>query len=474
MLVTKRILKRKHMCTIFLAGMLLLALGACGKAGTETEETADTESSSAGIVERIDTGYIVTTPDSFDSADTAILVATDKEEKTLTFLNLDVGKKYTLTMDGTTCFYDRYGEGIAYGQVQVGDIVDVTFLKSKKHLTTLTLSKAAWKQEQVERYEMNPVRGEISIGSDVYKLTSNTRYISGDREIDIRDINGADVLSFQGIDSQILSVKVEKGHGYLRLTNDENFVGGWIEIGQSMVRRIEEDMLLLVPEGSYKVTISNKGGGGTKSAVINRNEETILDIGDLTIPEPQYGMVLFSLDPSKAELYIDGSAVDASSPIKLLYGLHQLIARAEGYQSITQYFKVGQESAGINVVLDPNTNKEEDETVSSGSSSSESVDNTVTNYYKVYIDAPTGVEVYLDGNYVGISPCSFKKTAGSHVITLRQTGYETRSYTIQVEEDEKDLSMSFADLIKLQESNESKEASKSDSTKESSSGENNP
>ena len=59
---------------------------------------------------------------------------------------------------------------------------------------------------------------------------------------------------------------------------------------------------------------------------------------------------------------------------------------------------------------------------------------------------PENVEVYLDGNYVGISPCSFKKTSGSHVITLRKSGYETRSYTVQVDDEQKDVSYSFVDL----------------------------
>lgn len=389
-----------------------------------------------------DTGFVVTGPDSYDSADTAILVGRDGEKNTATFLNLELGKRYTLSIDGTTGFYDKYGESISFDQVATGDIVDVTFLKSKKHLTTLQLSPAAWSYEDVERYEIHPVRGEISIGSDIYKLTDNTQYLSEGRSMDSMDLNASDVLSFQGIGSQILSVRVEKGHGYLRLANDENFVGGWIEIGQTQIRRITEDMLLLVPEGDYQVNISNKGGGGIKSVTIHRNQETTLDIGDLEIPEPQYGMVLFSLNPSSAELYIDGEKIDPSGPVDLIYGIHQMIARAEGYQSITQYIRVAQESAGINVVLEPNESEEEEEKESSSSSG-----DTLTDYYKVYVDAPEGVEVYVDGNYVGISPCSFKKNPGVRVITLRKNYFETRSYTVQVDDEEKDLSFSFADLV---------------------------
>lgn len=398
---------------------------------------------------RVDTGFVVTTPDSYDSADTPILISKDLSENTVTFLNLDLGRKYTLSFDGTTKFYNKYGESIALDQIDVGDIVDVTFLKAQKHLTTMALSSAAWYYDNVEKYEFNTVKKEVSIGNEIYKLSENTQYLSEGRSIEEMDLNAADILSFQGIDNTVLSVIVEKGHGYLRLANSESFIGGWIEIGQAQIQRITEDMLLAVPEGSYQVNISYKGSGGIKSVIINRDEETTLDIGDLKVEEPRTGTVLFSLNPSSAELYVDGTQVDASQPIILEYGIHQLIARADGYQSLTQYLRVGDESAGINIVLDKENNT--DDTAgssaedSSGSSTSSTVD-TTTDYYKVYIDAPEGAEVYLDGSYVGISPCSFKKTSGSHVVTLRKTGYATRSYTVQIDEEEKDISYSFADL----------------------------
>ena len=72
---------------------------------------------------------------------------------------------------------------------------------------------------------------------------------------------------------------------------------------------------------------------------------------------------------------------------------------------------------------------------------------TADDYYKVYVDAPEGAEVYLDGNYMGIAPCSFRKVAGAHVITLRRTGFDTRSYTVQIDDEEKDITYSFANLV---------------------------
>lgn len=383
-------------------------------------------------------------PGDYDSADTPILVAKNIDDNTVTFLNLELGRRYTLSMDGTTKLYNKYGDSISLSQIAVGSIVDVTFIKSVKHLTSMQLSGQAWNYEGIERYEINNLRSEVTIGDQIYKLSKNTQYLSNGRNIDKMDINAADILSFQGIDKTVLSITVEKGHGYLRLANDENFVGGWIEIGQTQIQRITEDMLLTVPEGSYQVNISNNGSSGVKNVIINRNEEITLDIGDIEVAAPKTGMVLFSLSPTKASLYIDGTETDASQPVVLEYGIHQVIVKADNYKSVTQYIRVGQDSMGINIELEK---MDADSSSTSTTSSSSTTTNTTTDYYKVYVNAPEGVEVFLDGSYMGISPCSFKKTSGTHVITLRKNGYTTRSYTVQVDSEDKDISYSFADLV---------------------------
>lgn len=424
---------KKYHCVGAAVVAAMLMLSGCEAKNASQRESLPAES------ERADTGYVLTGPESFDSADTTVLVRKNKKDSTVTFLNLNQGKYYTLSMDGTTQLYDKYGESISLEQIREGDVVDVTFLKDEKHLTSMQLSSRAWRNEGISRYEIDYVRGEVTIGKEIYKLTDHTQYLSNGQSIEKMDLNSADVLSFQGIDNQVLSVSVEKGHGYLRLLNDENFVGGWIEIGQSTIRQITEDMLLVVPEGSYQVNISYRGGGGEKSVVINRNEETALDIGDLEVAEVQTGMVLFSLSPSGATVYIDGTEADVSGPVTLEYGIHQLIVKADGYKSITQYIRVGQASAGVNVVLESMTADKDNE--------KEDVTDVSSSYYKVHVDAPEDVEVYVDGNYMGITPCSFKKEAGAHVITLRKTGYTTRSYTIQVDSEEKDISYSFAELV---------------------------
>lgn len=432
---------------LFLTAFLFAGCGVAKPDGS----TAESEAVQGG-----DTGFILTGPGSYDSADTAVIVNINRIEKTITFLNLAVSKNYTLEYDGTTIFSDKYGQAMSLEQIREGDIADVTFLKSKKRLTTLMLSADGWSNTEVSRYSFDTNAHNVTIGENTYKITKDTRIFSDGEEVEMMDINATDILSFQGIDNTVYSIVVEKGHGYLRLSGDEKFIGGWIEVGQNIIHPITEDMLLTVPEGSYQVLVSVTGGGGTKSVIINRNEEVTLDISDLEVAEPQFGQVVFAMSPQAASLYIDGNLVDTSGPVSLEYGIHQLIARADGYKTVTSYLKVAEASAGIEITLDRENEEEtEDDETDDNNSNDSSVSsgngNTAASYYQVYIDAPEGVEVYVNGNYVGISPVSFKKAEGTHVITLRKTGYETRSYTIQVDNEKKDLSYSFAELMKKEE-----------------------
>ncbi len=443
------------------------------------------------------TGFVIAEAGSYDSADTAVVVKKDTDNSLITFKNMQVGKQYTLNYNGATTIYDKHGEALSMAQIQPGDLVDITFLKEKKRLNSLQLSTTGWELKDVSKYTINELSKMMTISEDVYKLTSDAVIISAGREAEIMDINAADVLKVSGVGNNIYSIVVEKGHGYLRLANEEYFVGGWIEVGQTVIREVDEDMLLVVPEGSYDVHISNKGHSGTKKVVINPNEEVTLDVGDLKGEDPKFGTVLFTVSPSSAEVYLDGTLTDISEAVTLEYGIHQMIVKAEGYDTITQYIKVGQEAAGIDVKMEKTEEDEtetETETESEQESSSapsvpetesesstpnsgqddnsdnENTDNTVsgndpggsgsvdnsnqtstTGTYKVFLDAPVGAEAYVDGNYVGIVPCSFKKTSGNHVVTLRKTGYLTRSYTIQLDEDKKDINYSFNELEKSDE-----------------------
>lgn len=235
--------------------------------------------------------------------------------------------------------------------------------------------------------------------------------------------------------------------------------------------------MLTVPEGEYTVVIRNGIHGGSKKAEIYRDEETLLDVSDLKGEEVKTGRVFFTLTPADANVYIDGEKIDTSAYAELEYGIHQMIVKADGYETISQYLKVGQENANLNVEMEPAGDGSDDSTQQEENDSQETDnyeayenlplepgvadDGTEVEHiapdgqvsaengiWHVKINAPKDAEVYVDGSYVGLAPVSFPKKAGSHVISLRKNGYQTRSYTIQVDEEEKDMELSFSELVK--------------------------
>ena len=414
----------------------------------------------------VDTGFTVSTVGSYDSADTAVVVGVDPGNNAVTLMNMGADRQYTLYYDGTTYVEDKYGGPMTISQIQTGDVVDVYFLKGKRQMASIQLSPEAWIYDNVRNYDLGGLNKTASIGSATYSLPDNVVVFSEGKRAEVMDIINQDVISVHGVDHNIYSINVDRGHGYLRLKNEQALIGGWIEVGNSVIREISEDMLLVVPEGSYQVFLSNEGVSAMKDVVVERNKEVVLDVGDLEIPQDKTGRILISVTPGDAEVKIDGKDVDISKAVELPYGIHQVHLEAEGYDPLTKYIQVGSEYAKISFTLEKKKEPVVEDSVISGNNlleeepvrpeeyekelepsiSENTLKPSTTN--KVYIDSPEGVEVYVDSNYIGISPVSFKKTVGSHTVTLRKSGYITKSYTIYLYNDGEDITYSFSDLVK--------------------------
>lgn len=424
----------------------------------------------------VDTGFSMSTVGSYDSADTAVVMSVDQENSCIVFMNMDAGRQYTLYYDGTTYVTDKYDGPMTISQLRAGDVVDVNFLKGKRQLASIKQSPSAWVYENIDNYDLGGMNKTANIGSSTYYLPDEAVILSEGKRVEVMDVVAQDRITIRGVDREIYSVNVERGHGYLRLRNEQALIGGWIEVGNTLIREISEDMLLVVPEGSYQVALSNEGVSSVKDVVIERDRETVLDVGDIEIIKDKTGRILFSVSPAGAEVTIDGKVTDISSAVELSYGIHQIHIEADGYDSLTKYIQVGSEYAKISFELEKkkeednssiseNTLNQESEpseipeleyapvkdpvtSVSDNSISGNTLNASKNN--KVYIDAPKDVEVYVDSNYVGIAPISFKKSTGSHTVTLRKAGYKTRSYTIYLYNDGEDVTYSFTELEKEQ------------------------
>lgn len=434
------------------------------------------EASNIGVAKdkkenKVDTGFSASMVGSYDSADTAVVLAVDASNKAVSFVNMDTGKQYTLYYDGTTHVKDKYEGPMTISQIKPGDVVDVTFLKGRKKLAGIQKSPRAWVYDGVYNYDLAGANKTASIGSQIYSMPSGVVVLSNGRRMGTEEVVSQDEVTISGIDHKIYSVSVDKGHGYLRLKNDQPLLGGWIEVGNRVIRQISEDMLLTVPEGSYQVVLENNGVGCVKEITVERDKEVVLDVSDVEIAEDKTGIILFEVTPASAKISVDGKPIETGTAVELRYGIHQVVVEANGYDTLTKYIQVGSEHAVISFTLEESRKSNNDRTlsgnnteripwqdtldsVSKNSVSRNHLDSmsqnalTTTNNNKVYVDSPKGVEVYLDGDYVGIAPVRFTKSPGRHEITLKKTGYKTKSYSIYLENNKRDETYSFSDLEK--------------------------
>ena len=280
-----------------------------------------------------------------------------------------------------------------------------------------------------------------------YKVSDRLFILSNGKELGLNELNEEDVLTIRGIGKNVYSITVERGHGYIVLTGYENFVDGWVEVGSKVIRRVAQDMILVAPEGDYVLTVEKNGFGGYKNITVLRDEEIQVDVSDLKEAALQSGNVRFSITPSEAKLYIAGEETDYSNLVALDYGTYKVKVTADGYETYEGKLTVDDLVKEQTIEL-KKTGGESDTDSTSADNTNSSDGSGETEDYKVIINGPEGAEVYLDGAYVGRAPVSFKKKAGSHTLTFRRDGYTTKSYTIEVDSEKKDLTMAFPDLEK--------------------------
>ena len=424
-------------------------------------------------------------------SDTAIIVELDTTAKEIKFQNIETGLRYTLTYDERTYFTGKSEDPMTPAQLKTGSIADIVFQKSKKRLENLEISGEYFTYNYVDSFHVTANGKRMEYLGEKYVINDYAVIADGNRNLEIAELQEGDIISLYGKDHEIYSISLDSGHGYVKLLNDSYFIGGFVEFGK-LIKPVSEGMLLTVPEGTYNMLISNDGISGQIEVTVGRNQEVSVDLGGIDT-EKKYGNILFALNPSTASVYVDGVRVNTSGPVKMEYGIHQLIVMASGYQTLTEYIKVGSASASVSIELKKTDTQETEKDSQSSSQSSEkksgsengsnssekassessqkpsdnsseksseenseensnqgssSEGDASTTNPKVYIDAPVGVEVYVDGNYIGKAPVNFPKTEGDVVVTLRKSGYLTRSYTLSLDGEKTDVRYSFSELIK--------------------------
>ena len=297
----------------------------------------------------------------YNETDLAVVLTTDLDKMEISLRSVKTGRNYTLTYTGGTKIRSRNNVELTMSQVAIGEIVDVYYVLGNQKLIEMKESTDAWENNSVIRLNADYDKQKITIGSDTYKYDTDLYITSKGKEIGIRDISGVDELIVKGVGSKVCSIVVDKGHGYIRLEDEVNMVDGIIEIGGKILTVITKDMVIAAPEGTYKLTATKNGKGGTKEVTVTRDEEVVVSLSAFQQEATRYGSVKFNISPDDADaiMTINGKKMTYDTLVDLPYGKHKLVLESNNYDTYEKIIIISSIYTTINIDMSGEKTTEE-------------------------------------------------------------------------------------------------------------------
>lgn len=383
------------------------------------------------------------------------LKTVDTDSGTMEFYNTSFDSMETYQYTGGTHILTKHDKEMTAGELEPGEVYDVYTSEDGSRIVKMKQSAEVTEHEGVSLL-VNPGEKRLTVREANYAYTDNLLVFSDGKQIDPMEITAQDQVTFRGGKGQAYSVVVTKGHGYIRPVHYQDFIGGRMTVQGEAILPVSADMLLLVPEGTQRLSMVNGDLTAEVSVQVERGQVTEVNMEDYQSQVPDTARVQFDLNPEGAELYINGSLMDPSKRISLNYGNHSIKVVLEGYNDYSGIINIQDASPTVRIDLAEEKAEVVAEDDDSSSSVTEEQDGTsfttdAATYdtdHKITVSAPEGAAVYIDGTYKGEAPCSFTKIIGSVTLTLTKEGYETKSYRVEISDDSKDVSWSFPDLEK--------------------------
>lgn len=410
----------------------------------------------------------------YDSEMLAVVTKIDIDNKQITLFNIIEQETSTLYYSGGSDIKDKFGQVISMNQVPIGMMADIGYQKMKNKLIRLAASEKTWEYIGVNNLSVNRADRIMKIAKTKYKFTDDILVLDQDKQKSVEDLALQDELTVRGYGETIWSITVTKGHGTVKLVDYEDFLGGSVTVGYEAMQQITGELTITVREGNFNLTVENGIYSGTKNVTVKRNEETVVSLSDLGPKAGQHGLVTFQINPYGADVKIDGKLVSYENAIELAYGDHKIEVSLGGYTTYKGILSIDTAGKKIKIDLPEAASRDKVNVVETGTSETDSIKQEYNDWnypsintnqggsgeddsssqdefivdeeHSIYVQSPVGASVYLNGEFMGISPGKFQKVIGSHVLTFIKAGYETMSYPVEIEDDGLDTYFSFSEL----------------------------
>lgn len=413
----------------------------------------------------------------------------DTEAGSITLYDLEEGGEVVLTYGLAADIRSKYGNLTYAASLKFGDIVRAEY-NPNGALVRMQISSEHWELHGVEDFSISD--SMLSVNGANYKLTEATvAYCEGERIAhgEVRDI---DRVELWGLGSEVLAIRVVKGHGSIKLVNCSEFQGAKVSFGDES-HTLDGEPTYLVREGKYTVSVVGDRQAAAAEVTVARNEQMVIDLYEYGGKPIESAQVRFKITPFSAVLKIDGERVDYyEQDLTLEYGEHKIEAELGGYITYKGYLTISKPYHTFQIDLPERQVETGDDTgeedgsddggvtsgdtgdssgdgTDSGADGSQSGENTgddsgqggsgadgFAEYHDAvgiaavleytydencltYLTAPKDVIVRIDGWSIGAAPVKYEKILGPYTITLWKNGEVVEEFLISERDDGKDV-----------------------------------
>jgi len=337
---------------------------------------------------------------------TGIIENIDANKKLFSIYALKEEKSYNLKASGSTVLKDRYGDSLAFSEFKSGDIVDFIYNEDKK-LTSVIENKDSWQYKNENGIKINTDNKTITRNSTTFNYNNKTAVNYNNSKYDIKLINEMDFLTIKGYGNNVYSIEVEKSHGSITVNNASHIKDGSIEIDTSVYRKLSEVDSLDVSEGTHKIVV--KGANSepfSQEVYIKSGDVYNLDLSSVQLKS---GVLLIKTNVSDFNLYVNNETELSREPLILNYGAYTIKVEKEGYENYETQISINKEQTTLNIEL-KKIEIEKETPIEKGTIKITTV--------------PPNANLYIDNEYIGISPMTKEIEYGNHSITVKLEGYK--------------------------------------------------
>ena len=370
-------------------------------------------------------------------------VITDKQTKEISVLNIETGKISTVKLTNSTVITGANGGRISLKDLGRGDIVSV-MLSETGEAQQLRFPENAWYYESILGVDVDASSMTAEIDGKKFSYDDETIFSYNENDIYPGDIEQADIITAYGIGENLLSAKIEKAHGYIVLKNADEIENLSVKI--DFGEPIKADTLIIpIPAGRHTIVVSGDNiEDYMTEADVKEKEQFEIDLGKFS----EALRITFDVNADNYNVKINGVDYPANTTeVAVSRGIYNILISAQGYEDFLTTVNCENDNAHVSAVLNkialplnkPETGTNPPQT---GNTAPKPNSSKQQGNLTIYTD-PGWAKVYVDGEYIGVSPVMVKLDYGKHNVQAKDSDGNIEETDVNIDSPDKTVTLDF-------------------------------